>query len=70
MSTAEHSRAYRQRKGANVGGRRGPAPNPCGTPGPAGYKRHLRRGEPIDDACRQAYNEWHANYQRERRRNA
>ena len=28
---------------------------PCGTP--AAYRRHLRNSEPIDDACRQAWNE-------------
>lgn len=26
---------------------------PCGTPG--AYRRHLRRGEPADEACRRAY---------------
>lgn len=29
-------------------------PQPCGTP--AAYRRHLRRGEPIDDACRAGHN--------------
>lgn len=28
---------------------------PCGTP--AAYTRHVKRGEPIDDACRQANTE-------------
>jgi hypothetical protein len=27
---------------------------PCGTP--AAYKRHKRNGEPVDAACREAYN--------------
>ncbi|MBO3663723.1 hypothetical protein [Microbacterium stercoris] len=35
---------------------------PCGTD--AAYRRHLRNGEPVDDACRQA----HTEAQRERRR--
>lgn len=29
-------------------------PAPCGTP--AGYDRHVRKREPIDDACREAHN--------------
>lgn len=29
-----------------------PEPLPCGTP--AAYQRHIRRREPIDDACRKA----------------
>lgn len=30
---------------------------PCGTP--AAYRRHLRRGEPVDESCRQAMTrEW------------
>ena len=29
-----------------------PELKPCGTP--AAYKRHLRRGEPVDESCRQA----------------
>jgi len=35
---------------------------PCGTD--AAYRRHLRNGEPVDDACRQA----HTDAQRARRR--
>ena len=31
---------------------RGQAIAPCGTP--SAYSRHVRRGEPIDDACRKA----------------
>ncbi len=55
MTAAARQRAYRERKGAKVGGKPGPAPSaPCGTP--SGYKRHKRNGEPIDDACRLAYN--------------
>jgi hypothetical protein len=47
---AESQRAYRDRK------RGGPprTPKPCGTM--AAYRRHQRHGEPIDDACREAYN--------------
>jgi hypothetical protein len=29
-----------------------PELRPCGTP--AAYRRHLRRGEPVDESCRQA----------------
>lgn len=29
-------------------------PAPCGTP--SAYDRHIRNGEPIDDACREAHN--------------
>lgn len=56
MSTnADRQRRYRERKGARVGQGPGPAPSqPCGTL--AAYRRHTRRGEPIDDACRLAYN--------------
>lgn len=36
--------------------RGGPArvPAPCGTY--AAYRRHQRNGEPVDEACREAYN--------------
>lgn len=34
---------------------RGHAIAPCGTP--SAYTRHIKRGEPIDDACRQANTE-------------
>ena len=54
-SNADRQRAYRARKGARVGQPPGPAPSaPCGAV--SAYKRHVRRGEPIDDACRLAYN--------------
>ena len=53
--SAERQRAYRARSGARVGQGPGPAPSaPCGTV--SAYKRHKRHGEPIDDACRHAYN--------------
>lgn len=52
---AERQRAYRARQGARVGQGPGPQPSaPCGTS--SAYKRHKRHGEPVDDACRQAYN--------------
>ena len=35
---------------------------PCGTP--AAYKRHYTRGEPVDEACRQANNEYATNKRR------
>lgn len=53
VSTPERSRfaVYRDRV-------RGGPPRvlqPCGTL--AAYRRHVRHHEPVDDACRQAYNE-------------
>lgn len=47
---AEKQKAYRDRK------RGGPprAPAPCGTL--AAYRRHQRHSEPVDAACREAYN--------------
>lgn len=54
-SNAERQRAYRARQGARVGQSPGPPPSaPCGTV--SAYKRHKRNGEPVDDACRLAYN--------------
>ena len=54
MSTADQQRRWRASKGARTGAP-GPAPSaPCGTV--SAYKRHKRNGEPVDDACRQAYN--------------
>ena len=53
--SADRQRAYRHRKGARVGEPPGPAPSaPCGTS--SAYKRHKRDGEPVDEACRLAYN--------------
>lgn len=48
--TADKSRRYRDRKR----GRPPREPKPCGTL--AAYRRHQRHNEPIDDACRDAYN--------------
>lgn len=57
MSTADYQRQWRASKGARTG-KPGPAPTaPCGTV--SAYKRHKRNGEPIDDACRQAWNAEH-----------
>lgn len=51
MTAAERAARYRARK-------RGELPPvtlaPCGTL--AAYRRHTRHGEPIDQACRDAYN--------------
>jgi hypothetical protein len=38
-----------------TGPRRGQAIAPCGTP--SAYSRHVKKGEPIDDACRKANTE-------------
>ena len=60
MSDAERARRYRDRQ-------RGGPPSlaPCGTY--AAYRRHLRHGEPIDEACQQAYTDYQREYQRARR---
>ena len=54
MSTAKYQRRWRAGKGARTGEPGRPTTAPCGTA--AAYKRHKRHGEPIDDACRDAYN--------------
>lgn len=55
MTGAERQRRWRERNGANVGGRPGPPPSaPCGTV--SAYKRHQRNKEHIDAECRDAYN--------------
>lgn len=55
--TRSYARDFRQRHGipSRCMSRRGTTPantetKPCGTP--AAYKRHIRRNEPIDEACR------------------
>jgi len=53
-SSADYQREWRARNGARTGQPGRPATAPCGTP--AAYRRHKRRGEPIDDACREAEN--------------
>ena len=63
VATAEQQRRWRAKKAAEEGREPGkvgrPVEKPCGTT--AAYKRHQRRDEPIDDACRDAW----AEYQRE-----
>jgi len=57
MSTADQQYRWRASKGARTG-EPGPPPSaPCGTV--SAYKRHKRKGESVDDACRLAYNAWH-----------
>ena len=55
--TPEQLRAARRRTNTTRTnrGKGGHKLSPCGTP--SAYKRHRRLGEPIDDACRDAYNE-------------
>lgn len=53
MSTAEYQRRWRAKHGSSTG-RPGRPPAPCGTA--AAAKRHMRHGETVDDACREAYN--------------
>lgn len=48
MSDAERARRYRARKGATTRA----VLQPCGTL--AAARRHQRRGEPLDEACREA----------------
>lgn len=65
MGDAKRQREYRRRKGARVGDHPGPAASaPCGTV--SAYKRHKRHGEPVDDACREAYNAAQRGYYRKR----
>ena len=61
MSTAAYQKEWRARHGARTGILGRPRIYDCGTP--AAYSRHVRNGEPIDDACRLAWNA----YQAERR---
>ena len=42
------------------------APEPCGTY--AAFRRHQRKGEAIDDACRKAYNEHQRDMHAKRKR--
>lgn len=58
---ADKQRAYRDRL------RGGPprAPAPCGTL--AAFRRHQRHGEPIDAACREAYNAAQREYYHQRK---
>ena len=59
-SNADRQRAYRERKGSNVGGPPGPKPSaPCGTV--SAYKRHLRHLETPCTECRAAWAEYHRN---------
>lgn len=53
MSTADYQREWRAKHGARTGKPGRPATQPCGTV--AAYKRHQRNGEPIDQACRDAW---------------
>lgn len=58
MTAADRQRAYRARKGADVGGPPGPKPSaPCGTV--SAYKRHLRRAEAVCAACAAAWAQYH-----------
>jgi hypothetical protein len=61
MTPADRQREYRDRL------RGGPArvPAPCGTL--AAFRRHQRHGEPIDAACREAYNAAHREMYRKRK---
>lgn len=54
MSTAQYQRQWRAARGARTGQPGRPVTEPCGTA--AAYKRHKRNGEPVDTACREAYN--------------
>ncbi len=56
LTPAQRSAAWRARNGARTGAPGRPATQPCGTH--AAYARHVRKGEPIDDACRTAEREY------------
>jgi hypothetical protein len=59
MSTAAYQRAWRAKHRSDQPPGR-PVTAPCGSA--SAYKRHVRKGEPIDDACREAWNEWQRSY--------
>jgi hypothetical protein len=61
MTPADKQREYRDRL------RGGPprVPAPCGTL--AAFRRHQRHNEPIDAACREAYNAAHREMYRKRK---
>jgi hypothetical protein len=61
-SRAEYQREWRAKRGARTGQPGRPVTEPCGTV--SAYKRHQRRGEPVCDPCRTAWND----YTRELRR--
>ena len=54
MNTAEDQRKWRASKGARTREPGRPITATCGTV--SAYKRHKRNGEPVDAACRDAYN--------------
>lgn len=60
MSSKEYQRQWRASKGARAGAQGRPITAECGTV--SAYKRHQRKGETIDQACREAW----STYQRER----
>lgn len=57
---AEYLRRWRALRGARTGMPGRPQTAPCGTV--SAYKRHLRRGEPVDELCRLEWNQWQRNY--------
>lgn len=59
VSTADYQRRWRAKHGAKTGEPGRPVTASCGTP--SAWKRHQRKGEPIDKACADAW----AAYQRE-----
>lgn len=65
MNTAEYQRKYRASKGARTGEPGRPVTAPCGTV--SAYKRHKRNGEPVDAACRDAYNAVQREYHQRRK---
>jgi hypothetical protein len=64
MSSAAYQREWRRRHGQGRPPGR-PVTAACGTA--AAYKRHLRRGEPVDQACREAWNTWQRHYYQTRK---
>jgi hypothetical protein len=66
-SSRERRRTNRQASRARIRAKNGRVPKqlqPCGTA--AAAERHKRRGEPIDEACRLAYNAARREYDRQR----
>lgn len=66
MSSAEYQRQWRASKGARTGAPGRPITAACGTA--SAYKRHKRKGEPVDTACREAWNAYQREMYRARKR--
>jgi hypothetical protein len=64
MSTAEYQRQWRAKHSTGRPSGRAVVAE-CGTT--SEYKRHRRLGEPVDAACREAWNMWQRDYYQKRK---